>query len=465
MRKLLSLTIILLTITLLAKASTTKRVIQVKMPAKIKGVTFFYRDSAFSDAFIKFNNLEGQDALINKEVYLSVGDVIRYTISYKKDEKIYTIKKCFIVPETTDTLKFEMDGDYGLHIKSGIKFFIEDNFEMLYNDPVIYSAVSKVFLDNIIGRTTIDSLYQHNKTIINNMNSKGVCTKNEHHILSIMVKTDYYLRLLYWARKNKRFEDIVTEMEELENEKEQMQSVKYSGLTDLFSNYFTYIIARDQLDAKNVRNMVNSLIDLGWYKGITFEFIAYGLEDQKIDPTVASEIYRDLKNYLNGEYEDKLMKISKILLPILTEIDKIYLLTVKGNKITLKQFMDQHPNKFILIDFWASWCKPCREQAPFFERNKQKFSEKNIVFISVSVDKDNKINEWKMALKEDGLLNASNHYQLIASASSPLFKNFKIASIPRYALINAKGKFIDSDFLMPSDENFVDRLSLLIKEK
>jgi len=465
MRKLLSLIIILLTITFLAKASITKRVIQIKMPAKINGITFFYRDSTFKDAFIDFNNLERQDALINKEVYLSIGDVIRYTTSYKKDQKIYMVKKCFIVPETADTLKFEVDGDYGLYIKGGVKFFIEDNFEMLYNDPIIYSALSKVFLDNIKGRTTIDSLYQHNKTIINTMNSKGLCTKNEHHILSIIAKTDYYLRLLYWARKNKRFADVVTEMEELDNEKEQIQSVKYSGLTDLFSNYFTYIIAREQLDTKNVRNMVNSIIALGWHKGITFEFIAHGLEDQKIEPAVASEIYRDLKNYLNGEYEDKLMIISKILLPTLSDIDKIYLLTVKGNKITLKQFMDQHANKFILIDFWASWCKPCREQAPFFEKNKQKFSGKNIVFISVSVDKDNKINEWKKALKEDGLLNASNHYQLIASASSPLFKNFKIATIPRYALINAKGKFIDSDFLMPSDENFVDRLSLLIKDR
>ena len=118
----------------------------------------------------------------------------------------------------------------------------------------------------------------------------------------------------------------------------------------------------------------------------------------------------------------------------------------------------------MLIDLWASWCLPCRKVAPFFEKNKQEFLGKNVVFVSLSIDEDDKITEWKRALKEDGLMNATNHYKLLSPKTSLLFKNFEVSAIPRYALIDASGKFVDADFLMPSEPNFAERLSALTKE-
>lgn len=57
--------------------------------------------------------------------------------------------------------------------------------------------------------------------------------------------------------------------------------------------------------------------------------------------------------------------------------------------------------KYILIDFWASWCKPCRNEIPNFKKVYQMFSDKGFEIISISTDKNSE--DWKKALKEEQL--------------------------------------------------------------
>jgi len=467
MRKILTLIGALFFITLLVRASSPiKKVLEVQMSSKRTKITLFYRDSDFKQVVVDFLNPNEKDTLIVKEVFIPNGNVLRYSLGYMKDSRPHIVQKFFTIPEMIDTVTFEANSDgHSLIIKKGVNFFIQDKLNLMDSDPLLYASVNKSFLDNVKGRSIIDSLYKKNRSVVDSMIQKGLGAKSEHEVLATIAKTDYYVRLLYWARKNNRFPDIAVEMKRLDSEKEEMQSVIYSGLTDIFSSYFGYVIHRDKLDTKNTRLIVNSLLSLGWQKGITSEFLVYSLQDQRINPVDASDIYENIKKYFNGEFDDKLVKISKILMPTLADVDKIFLLKVDGKKLTFKQFMAQNPNKFILIDFWASWCVPCREEAPFFEKNKHYFKGKEVVFLSLSLDEDDKILEWRKALEDDGLIGTSNHYKLINPKISPLFKNFKISSIPRYILIDNKGKFVDSDFLRPSDPQFVDKLSELIVKK
>ena len=71
----------------------------------------------------------------------------------------------------------------------------------------------------------------------------------------------------------------------------------------------------------------------------------------------------------------------------------------KGKEISLSSLK----GKVVLIDFWASWCGPCRRSAPDLKKTYEKYQSKGFEIYGVSVDQDKFA--WKMAIKEDHVSN------------------------------------------------------------
>ncbi|OFX17580.1 MAG: hypothetical protein A2033_04570 [Bacteroidetes bacterium GWA2_31_9] len=114
---------------------------------------------------------------------------------------------------------------------------------------------------------------------------------------------------------------------------------------------------------------------------------------------------------------------------------------IKGNMISLSDFK----GKYVYIDVWATWCGPCKAEAPHFEELKKNFKGKNIVFISVSVD-DTK-EPWEKMVTEKQLTDI----QIFAAGwSSSITKDYLINSIPRFLLIDRDGNIFDSNAERPS---------------
>ncbi|OFX48206.1 MAG: hypothetical protein A2046_08255 [Bacteroidetes bacterium GWA2_30_7] len=114
---------------------------------------------------------------------------------------------------------------------------------------------------------------------------------------------------------------------------------------------------------------------------------------------------------------------------------------IKGKVISLSDFK----GKYVYIDIWATWCGPCKAEAPHFEELKKNFKTKNVVFISVSVD-DTK-EPWEKMVTEKKL----SDIQIYAAGwSSSITKDYLINSIPRFLLIDREGKIIDSNAERPS---------------
>ena len=434
-----------------------EKIIQVKFSKNIGSANFFSNDAAFNDVFINLINSEHQDTVITKKVSLNEGQILRYAVVHKKDERQYLITKSFIVPSTSDTIKLEVLNDYDLR-RNDRGYFIEEILSLVKNDPLPATQNDDNYLTNEVEFQKIKEIFKINKDSLESRYAQGILEKNDYKILSMIAKNDYYIRLLNWAHRNKKYGEIKDDMTQLGNEKELIQSVFGSQVGFLFNKYINYIIFRDQLDAKNNVTMVNAIIGLGWHKGITFEMIARGLENRNKDNATSLKSYHALKTYLNGEYENKLAKLAKIILPKLTHTEKAILTTLTGKQQSFKQLLANHPGKLFIIDFWASWCKPCRLEAPFFEAEKAKLSGNKIIFLSISIDEDDKTSDWKKALKDDGFLNATNHYKLLKPKNNPLFEAFGMPSIPRYVLINDKGEFINPDFPFPSDPEFSKKL-------
>jgi thiol-disulfide isomerase/thioredoxin len=95
--------------------------------------------------------------------------------------------------------------------------------------------------------------------------------------------------------------------------------------------------------------------------------------------------------------------------------------------------------KYVLIDFWASWCGPCRKENPNVVRLYNQYKNKDFTVFSVSLD-DNPI-AWKQAIENDGLV-WPNHVSDLLKWDTPLISLYGFNSIPHTVLIDKEGKII-----------------------
>lgn len=95
--------------------------------------------------------------------------------------------------------------------------------------------------------------------------------------------------------------------------------------------------------------------------------------------------------------------------------------------------------KFVLIDFWASWCGPCRMENPNVVRVYNEYKDKNFDIFSVSLDQDK--GKWKKAIAADGL-SWDNHVSDLKAWSSVVVQSYGIKGIPHTVLINPEGEIV-----------------------
>jgi len=123
---------------------------------------------------------------------------------------------------------------------------------------------------------------------------------------------------------------------------------------------------------------------------------------------------------------------------------------LENEKVKFKEIINSSNGKLIFIDFWASWCAPCLQEAPKAVELESRLRNEKIVFIYISIDKDRE--KWKNAINSNFDVN-SRHYLL--NSTSEILKDLKINSIPRYVPLDKTGKIINPYSTRPSEPNTV----------
>lgn len=118
-----------------------------------------------------------------------------------------------------------------------------------------------------------------------------------------------------------------------------------------------------------------------------------------------------------------------------SQAPEINLPSANGGSISLSSLK----GKIVLIDFWASWCKPCRAENPNVVRVYNKYKDKGFTVLSVSLDKEK--NNWLNAIKQDGLI-WPNHISDLKFWDCAAAKTYGITSIPFTVLVAKDGKII-----------------------
>ncbi|MEO6522081.1 MAG: TlpA disulfide reductase family protein [Mucilaginibacter sp.] len=128
-----------------------------------------------------------------------------------------------------------------------------------------------------------------------------------------------------------------------------------------------------------------------------------------------------------------------------------------GKKVALDSFK----GKFVYIDLWATWCGPCIEEIPALKEIQNKYQNKNICFVSISIDNPGDTLKWKTFITSHSL----GGTQLIVENAwnSDFIKKYGVATIPRFILIDTNGNIVSANAERPSVtslQNTLDKLLL-----
>jgi peroxiredoxin len=110
-----------------------------------------------------------------------------------------------------------------------------------------------------------------------------------------------------------------------------------------------------------------------------------------------------------------------------------------GNMVKLSSFK----GKYLLVDFWASWCGPCRHENPNVVKAFNNYKTKNFTILSVSLDRPGKKDDWMKAIHTDGL--TWNHVSDLKFWDNDAAKVYGIQAIPQNLLLDPDGKIIAKD--------------------
>ena len=112
------------------------------------------------------------------------------------------------------------------------------------------------------------------------------------------------------------------------------------------------------------------------------------------------------------------------------------LTTAEGTMVKLSSLRGQ----YVLLDFWASWCKPCRAENPNVRASYDEFKGKGVGFTVYAVSLDDNRAKWLQAVQQDGL--PWTHVSDLVGWQSPAAKTYKVISIPSSWLVDPNGRII-----------------------
>ena len=166
----------------------------------------------------------------------------------------------------------------------------------------------------------------------------------------------------------------------------------------------------------------------------------YFTKEQVENPTPFYELFQNQVN--NTVYKNSIDRVYNKMIKLKEGATAPEIVSTDANGQTIK--LSDFKGKYVYIDVWATWCKPCVKEMPIFNQLKSDFKGQNIVFWSISTD--NKKERWTNWLNK----NKTSDYHSFIPKGQGLMNTYQVKTLPRYILIDPQGKIVAADALRPS---------------
>ncbi len=235
------------------------------------------------------------------------------------------------------------------------------------------------------------------------------------------------------------------------NENEIFESITYDGTFKRPNNFLAY--------SKKHENQLSNIIRNG-IEQKELEILIHEKGELINKKGISLNIVDSLSSYVKGKYN----KFSAILKQknakylykrsLVNEIGNNFSFKdINNNNISLKDFR----GKYLYIDIWATWCKPCKVEYPFLKQLEKHFSNNDKLKI-ISISTDREFDKWEKYITK----NSIKGIQLYSGANSDFVKFYDVGALPRFIFLDKEGKVICPEELRPSNPKLLKKLDLAV---
>lgn len=188
------------------------------------------------------------------------------------------------------------------------------------------------------------------------------------------------------------------------------------------------------------------------YMGISKDQITYLVNTtERLHQMNPKARYADVWYKALSAYRTDVLKGMVNGLQIGTKAPLFSLPDIYGDTLRLSDFK----GKYVLLDFWASWCQPCRKENPNIVEAYKRYRKRNFVVVSISLD--GKKEQWEKGVKVDKLIWRSHASDLL-KWRSPVVQLYEIKGIPANFLLDTNGVIIARDLQSEALLSFLNDL-------
>ncbi|WPU98642.1 TlpA disulfide reductase family protein [Mucilaginibacter sp. cycad4] len=421
---------------------------------------------------IKFINPGGTDTVIIREVTTNIPVALTLSFfEFGKDKGTKEIKFS-VLASPGDTLNLSLTNQISLNTTRCKKGSVLSNDSISYYTTYTLSSGGRAVLSKKelweSFYTEFNNRFQQEtdriKGLLANFQIDSLAFKQ----MTINCKLHYYKRLLDWLYedKGKYFEPALPVISKLSPDIENILNDPHLFLAqDLLNVIDGYVRLRIINKGGNYVNGITiykeaSAINLGRFKP---SYLSICLTHSPVKKGAEfGEIMKDYREKMaNTAYLIHLDSIIRNVLDGQKIIANDMLVNLKGKKLSLNNLI-KSKKQFYILDFWASWCSPCRAQLPVMDSLRSVLKRYSVEVVSVNLDE--KEAYWKTASLAESKYLGINNYHLNKAAKSAIVHQLNISSIPRYVILD-NFKIISSNFYQPAEPSFVEELKNLINAR
>jgi peroxiredoxin len=222
------------------------------------------------------------------------------------------------------------------------------------------------------------------------------------------------------------------------------ESSDYNNIPALFEAFKNYsqTLASVGFDSEKVKTTIDNQLKKIPADGRAYRYALGGAVvglQSKNNPSFGEFAKRFIKKYESSTDEQSIQRLK-----IQLESSKSFIIGAEAPDFTQKTpegedlSLSDLRGKVVLIDFWASWCGPCRKENPKVVKLYEKYKDQGFEILGVSLDKDKK--RWTQAIDKDGL--EWKHVSDLKGWKNQVAQTYSVRSIPHTVLLDAEGNII-----------------------